>query len=58
MNYKEEIEKIGIKKSHIAKLMNISNTLLSFYINDNYPIPPEREKQLKSIINRFKQVKT
>ena len=50
MDYKEKISEKGLKINWIAKKLNISQTLLSFYLNDVRPIPMDREKQLKEIL--------
>ena len=49
MDYKQEIERIGIKKIFIAKKLGLSNTMFSFYLNDVRTMPEPVELKLKKI---------
>ena len=50
MNYKEEINKRGLKITWIAKQIGISRCLLSVYINGSRHMPEHIENKLKLIL--------
>ena len=50
MDFKKRIDERGLKKSWIAKKMGISQTLLSFYLNNDRPIPEDRKNHLTQIL--------
>lgn len=56
MDYKQEIEKVGIKKSFIAKKLGISNTLFSFYLNEVRIMPESTEFQLRDILKKYSSI--
>lgn len=53
MDYNKEINRLGLKKIFIAKKLKISNTLLSFYLNDVYPIPEDIELKLHALLKAY-----
>lgn len=55
-NYKQKIEDLGITKQKIAEKLEISNVLLSYYLNDTRPIPEHIEKKLKDILAYYESV--
>ncbi|MCH7826996.1 MAG: hypothetical protein IIC75_03310 [Bacteroidetes bacterium] len=50
MNYQERITEKGLKQSWIAKKLDISQTLLSFYLSGDRVIPEARKEKLKEIL--------
>lgn len=56
MDYKKEIEKIGLTKKKVAEKLGISNVLLSYYINGARSIPINIEDDLKKIIKIYSEL--
>lgn len=50
MNYKEIIKKKGLKQKWIAKQLNISDALLSMFLDGKRNIDQGKEKKLKVIL--------
>ncbi len=50
MNFKEEINKTGLKKKAIAEKLGISKVYLSYLLNGKRPFTPELEDRLKNIL--------
>ena len=50
MDYQKRIEEKGLKKNWIAKQLEISQTLLSFYLNGDRDIPEDRKQKLSKIL--------
>ena len=50
MNYQVKIDEKGLKKSWIAKKLEISQTLLSFYLSGERSIPEDRKRKLHEIL--------
>lgn len=50
MVIKDAIKEKGIKKSWLASKLGVSNTMMSFYLNGDRPIPPNIEEKLKSLL--------
>lgn len=53
---KERIEKIGLKKDKIARLLGVSNVTLSYWINETRPIPPEKEDELNKLLLKYESI--
>lgn len=48
--FTDVIESKGLKQNWIAKKMNISKTLLSFYLSGTRPMPEDRRKELVELL--------
>lgn len=47
---KEYLEKNGIKQNFIARKLNISDAMMSYYLNNHKNLSNEKEEKLKQII--------
>lgn len=43
---KRRIEKLGLKKSHVAKKIGITNVMLSYYLNGKKNLSEEKSREL------------
>jgi predicted transcriptional regulator len=53
-NYKLRVELSGHKKKDIAKKLNISSVLFSYYLNKKRPIPKKHIFKLEQILKTTK----
>lgn len=51
--YLDLINKSGLRKGFIANKMEITNVVLSMYINGRKELPIEHKKQLDEILNNY-----
>ena len=53
MTYKQEIERLGLKKKHLAKILNVHDSQFSKYINNKIDMPLHVEIRLKALLNTY-----
>lgn len=50
MNFKDKIEEKGLKQTWIAKKLELSDALFSFYLSGDRTMPDEVKKKLEEIL--------
>lgn len=56
MNYKQQLKDIGITVKFLAMKIDVSQTMMSYYVNNTRPVPPEIELKMKEVIKAVKNI--
>lgn len=50
ITYRNKIKEKGLKQKWVAKKLGVSQTMLSYYLNETRPIPDNLETELKILL--------
>lgn len=56
MNYKEYIKELGITVKFLAKKIGVSQTMMSYYVNNTRPIPFEIERDINRVLKAVENI--
>ena len=56
MNYKKKLSELNLTVKFLANKLDVSQTMMSYYVNGTRPIPPEIESNMKRLLNAVGQI--
>lgn len=56
MDYKKKLNELNLTVKFLANKLDVSQTMMSYYVNGSRSIPPDIEREMKRVLNAIGQI--